>query len=467
MSSMSAAVPSDAYLPIQDRTLEDGTLALQQAFAQSMAQVWPAKIRMELDPDKYRSSSQGPDRGVPVSVSRVEIERVIDRLTKTDGWMPIIPQYQGATAWARSAWKGTILEHLWIPALWSFLIPLFMIGAARRLVPSARWLPSPPAEHPLFATLLALSHGWVHLLTLTTFTTTFFLGHAHAFWNKCYLCSRIIQGRLNDVGMLCGSHAARTADGVIEPEAAALLTQVARQLRLAHILFWADVVYRRTQNKGASFRTLLSASGLQQLHARGLLDKAEYEALRNAQLPPSRWFMVVLEWVMAGVAQARREGLIVASPGWESTVLQKLCDLRASMMQLPDELAARIPLAYVHLTSLLVDALLILSPLALLPRTGAFTVVLCPLIVLFYSGLLELSKSFLDPFGNRRVSTTDLSAEINIDTLIGEANAGSLVWPLGAQSMPFLSRRAVPSSHPWSAPVAPRAPPEAPRPAPL
>ena len=43
MSSMSAAVPSDAYLPMQDRTLEDGTIALQQAFAQSMAQVWPAK----------------------------------------------------------------------------------------------------------------------------------------------------------------------------------------------------------------------------------------------------------------------------------------------------------------------------------------------------------------------------------------------------------------------------------------
>ena len=54
------------------------------------------------------------------------------------------------------------------------------------------------------------------------------------------------------------------------------------------------------------------------------------------------------------------------------------------MMQLPDELSARIPLAYVHLTSLLVDALLTLSPLALLPRTGAFTVVLCPLIVRFH-----------------------------------------------------------------------------------
>ena len=61
------------------------------------------------------------------------------------------------------------------------------IVAAKLLVPSARWLPSPQPEHPLFATLLALSHGWVHLLTLTTFTTTFFLGHAHAFWNKCVL----------------------------------------------------------------------------------------------------------------------------------------------------------------------------------------------------------------------------------------------------------------------------------------
>ena len=45
---------------------------------------------------------------------------------------------------------------------------------------------------------------------------------------RCYLCSRVIQGRLNDVGMLCGSHAARTADGLIEPEAAALLTQALR-----------------------------------------------------------------------------------------------------------------------------------------------------------------------------------------------------------------------------------------------
>ena len=52
-------------------------------------------------------------------------------------------------------------------------------------------------------------------------------------------------------------------------------------------------------------------------------------------------------------------------------------------------------------------------------------------------GLLELSKSFLDPFGNRRVSASGLSTDIGISTLLGEANAGSLVWPQGAASMPF------------------------------
>ena len=64
-----------------------------------------------------------------------------------------------------------------------------------------------------------------------------------------------------------------------------------------------------------------------------------------------------------------------------------------------------------------------------IPMTGLFT--------LFYRGLLELSKSFLDPFGNRRVSFTGLSADINIDCLIGEVNVGSLVWPQGAKLFPF------------------------------
>ena len=129
--------------------------------------------------------------------------------------MPIIPQYQGGSRWARTQWKGTVVEHLWKDiAMWACGAPLLLFVLVRLLIPSAKWWPSPDADHPFFAMLLSVSAGWGHLLTLTTFTTTFFLGHAHAFWRKCYVLARTVQGRLNDVGMLCGSHAARTPEGV-------------------------------------------------------------------------------------------------------------------------------------------------------------------------------------------------------------------------------------------------------------
>ena len=65
-------------------------------------------------------------------------------------------------------------------------------------------------------------------------------------------------------------------------------------------------------------------------------------------------------------------------------------------MGIPDELAARMPLAYVHFTHLLVDALLLLAPFALYAKLGAFAIILNGIIALFYRGLLELSKSFLE-----------------------------------------------------------------------
>ena len=106
-------------------------------------------------------------------------------------------------------------------------------------------------------------------------------------------------------------------------------------------------------------------------------------------------------------------------------------------MGIPDELAARMPLAYVHFTTFLVDTLLMMTPLALFPRLGVVSMVAGPLLVLFYRGLLELSKSFLDPFGNRRMSVKDFGSDINIDTLIGESNAATLVWPRAAGVFPF------------------------------
>eukprot|EP00967_Tisochrysis_lutea_P031471 scaffold37112_cov35-Tisochrysis_lutea.AAC.3 len=115
-------------------------------------------------------------------------------------------------------------------------------------------------------------------------------------------------------------------------------------------------------------------------------------------------------------------------------------------MSIPDELAARMPLSYVHFTHFLVDSLLLLAPFALYPKTGAFSIFLTGMLdipsalvaredalpsaqrlvvitpttdaiwigvmTLFYRGLLELSKSFLDPFGNKRVSSKFMAADL-------------------------------------------------------
>ena len=92
------------------------------------------------------------------------------------------------------------------------------------------------------------------------------------------------------------------------------------------------------------------------------------------------------------------------------------------------------------------------------------------IIALFYRGLLELSKSFLDPFGNRRVSMSGLSSDIGIATLIGESNAGSIVWPQGAFHLPFrfnkMSQRATSAKKPAAAASAAAAAAERPTSAP-
>ena len=78
------------------------------------------------------------------------------------------------------------------------------------------------------------------------------------------------------------------------------------------------------------------------------------------------------------------------------------------------------------------DVVLLLAPFALFPRLGALSIALSGILGLFYRGLLELSKSFLDPFGNEG----SVGQNLQIDTLLGEANAASLRWVNGAATLP-------------------------------
>ena len=52
--------------------------------------------------------------------------------------------------------------------------------------------------------------------------------------------------------------------------------------------------------------------------------------------------MLVLEWLTSRMVAAHREGLLVGGAGSETVLLQKVTELRAACMGIPDELAARI-----------------------------------------------------------------------------------------------------------------------------
>ena len=53
------------------------------------------------------------------------------------------------------------------------------------------------------------------------------------------------------------------------------------------------------------------------MRERGLLNRAEYDALVSANLPPSRWYMVVFVWLMSRPSAALKHGLLVGGPGRE------------------------------------------------------------------------------------------------------------------------------------------------------
>eukprot|EP00961_Rhodomonas_salina_P119509 1608299-Rhodomonas_salina.1 len=91
------------------------------------------------------------------------------------------------------------------------------------------------------------------------------------------------------------------------------------------------------------------------------------------------------------------------------------------------------PLAYVQFVQVLVDSLVLLTPLALYPELGSLSIPLTGLLTLFYKGLLELSKSFLDPFGNEGYP----GQNIRVDVLVSELNFGAANrWVSAGQTLP-------------------------------
>ena len=155
----------------------------------------------------------------------------------------------------------------------------------------------------------------------------------------------------------------------------------------------------------------------------------------------AKHLLLALQWLSSRIAAehaAPGRGCLLGGPGFEQLLLDKICALRGAMMSIPDELDKRVPMTFVHFAHLLVDTLVVGAPVALYPRMGYFAFLATGLITLFFRGLLELSKSFLDPFGSRRASSKSFDMDIQVDVLLSEINAGANVWLAGAQGLPAM-----------------------------
>ena len=374
---------------------------------------------------------------------------------------PVICEYKPDAFWLWTKWRGTVLQMTILPVLVTMAIGVAVSTYAHStsLASSFSLLSVPPADDPLIQQLSGLNSLWEYQLTLATFVLTFFTSQAYSHWRSIYFTSRAIQGRINDICLLVAIGAERDAAGSgYSEEAVKLVGRCTRLIRLSHTFFWAaqptcsngvgdggiedgdsrDDLPKKQRREDAIGPLLLSVDGLERLVAAGELTAAEVTSLEGLSaergLPPSQYAYVLLEWVGLHAMNGVREGTLRSTAGFEDNLLKQLTGLRAEYFNVGDYTAGRMPLAYVQLVQVLVDSLVFLAPLALFPELGSLSIPCCGLLTLFFKGLLELSKSFLDPFGVEGFP----GQNIRVDVLVSELNFGAgSRWVKAGEALPL------------------------------
>jgi hypothetical protein len=370
----------------------------------------------------------------------------------------IIREYEPDGVWLWTRWRGTVLKLVIVPVVLSMCLS----AAVDFTVYSAD-------ESSLRDLLQGVNKMWEYQLTLTTFILTFFTAEAYKHWQSVYFATRAIQGRINDICLLVTLGAERgdceelnipgespVLTAGYSPEAEKLVKVCARLIKLSHTFFWAvmptcsngvgdggfdddddddvqDAVPRSLRQNDAIGPLLLSRAGLEELVDMGELTDTEKSALLSSGLPPSQYAYILLEWVGLYVMDGLKKGTLSGGAGFEENILRQITSLRAEYFSIGDFTAGRMPLAYVQLVQVLVDSLVLSASFGLNPELGNLAVPLTGILTLFYKGLLELSKSFLDPFGVEGYP----GQNIRVDVLVSELNFGAASrWIKAGASLP-------------------------------
>jgi hypothetical protein len=318
---------------------------------------------------------------------------------------------------------------------------------------------------------------YTQMVSITTFTLTFFVNQSYQIWRTCLSTCRTLQGRLNDLVMALAGFATRVDVVVVPPtlsspsqpgtsprggggggvgmggvsstSAAAaaaaapapapasmftpgsrnVLVVVARYIRLFNILSFASLT--------RSHRPLLTPRGMRRLVSRGLLTSREREILTKANIPATQRHNAVLMWILRAVIDGRKAGHIDGGFGFEQQIMAKTQEIRAQGNSIESVLKGRMPFAYAHIVQILVDGILWTYPINAYASHMDWPLALVGSAILTtgYQGLFDLAKHFLDPFYNENFWTGD--DPLIVDTLIAETNAGSVRWMYALDEMPI------------------------------
>ena len=110
------------------------------------------------------------------------LDDLINESVRTSARRPIMMQFDPSSGWIWRRWKGTVFAETWISCARNvlFATAVFLI---HRKYPT------------IFSTYLSgFNTLWGQLLSVTTFTLTFFVNQSYALWRKCMELSRRLQG---------------------------------------------------------------------------------------------------------------------------------------------------------------------------------------------------------------------------------------------------------------------------------
>mmetsp|Transcript_20063 Transcript_20063/g.34193 ORF Transcript_20063/g.34193 Transcript_20063/m.34193 type:complete len:1260 (+) Transcript_20063:141-3920(+) len=367
-----------------------------------------------------------PDTIIEQASTQKLLDTLIDESVRTSARHPVMMQFNPKRQWIWRQWRGTVFSETWKSGLMNMVLATFVV-ILYGLYPKLK------------DNLQGFSILWGQLLSVTTFTLTFFLNQSYGLWRKCYDYSRRLQGRLNDLGLTLAAHATRSTPSspdmpsTYTPQSRQALELVSRYVRVFNLLTYASFT--------RSHRPILTPRGMRRLVERGILTAKEREILSDAEVPATQRHNAVLIWLIRLFLEGRQSGIFEGGTGFEQQFLEKCHVIRAQYGAIGDELQGRMPLAYAHIVQILLDVVLWMYPFMALSTGMAWYIGILGsgLLTMFYQGLFDLAKQFLDPYDNENYGKGD--DPLVIDTLIAETNAGSVRWMNSFAQQPWSRQR--------------------------